>query len=106
MTTTWQIFDTKYQTADGLITDVVYGCTAKLEQEVSRVVAEVQLTGNSSTQGFIPYSELSESILVEWVKQLLGAEQVATIEASIQQSLLDKKAAQQAQVVKNGLPWS
>ena len=48
MTTTWQIFDTVYQTADGLITKVTYGCTVQLENYIDRTIGNIELTGDST----------------------------------------------------------
>lgn len=105
MTTTWQIFDTKYQTVDGVVTKVVYGCTTQLGNEIARKVAELELIGDSSAQAFIPYSELSENVILQWVKASLGVEQVATIEEVLQQTVVDRKSAKELETVKSGLPW-
>ena len=105
MTTNWQIYDTKYQVADGLITEVTYGCTVFLENFVDRTTGTVQLVGGSSTEGFIPYSDLTQEIVIGWVKNSLGTLEVSSIETSLQNNVTAQKAAQEAETVKNGLPW-
>ena len=105
MTTNWQIYDTKYQVADGVITEVTYGCVMSLGNFVDRTTGTVQLIGGSSTEGFIQYSELTPETLIQWVKSSLGKKGVTAIEAALKANITAKKAAQEAQTVKNGLPW-
>ena len=106
MTTTWKIFDTKYQKVDGLITKVTYGCTVQLENYIDRTISEIKLTGNTSIEGFVPYSNLSEEVILGWVKTSLGAEAVTSIETSLQNNVTVQKAAKDYNPEKNGLPWS
>ena len=105
MTTNWQIFNTKYQTVDGVIVKVVYGCTVQLENFMDRIVGELDLTGDASAEGFVPYENLTESTILEWVKSSLGEEKVTSIENSLQASVTAQKAATDAETVKSGLPW-
>jgi hypothetical protein len=105
MTTTWQIFDTKSQKADGLITQVTYGCTVQLENCIDRKIGEVELTRDTSVEGFIPYLELTPEVVIEWVKASLGEEVVASIQTSLQNNVAAQKAAKDSQTVQSGLPW-
>ena len=105
MTTKWQIFDTKYQTADGLITKVVYGCTVQLENYVGRNIGQLDLTGDPSAEGFVAYSNLTEQTILGWVQNSLGAEAVTAIEVDLQNSVTAQKQAREAEAVKSGLPW-
>jgi len=105
MTTTWSIFDTNYQKEDGVIIKVVYGCTVQLENFIDRTIAELELTGDASVEGFIPYVNLSEEVILQWVKSSLGQEQVTAIETSLQNNVTAQKAAKQAETVVSGLPW-
>ena len=50
----------------------------------------------------IPFADLSEDIVVGWVKDQLGAERVAEIEGALQTQLDEQKAPSKA----SGLPWS
>ena len=49
----------------------------------------------------IPFSQLNEELCVEWVKNKLGAEEVAQIEAALQTQIDEQRAPNKAQ----GLPW-
>jgi hypothetical protein len=52
---------------------------------------------------FIDYNNLTEEILVQWVKDALGEEQVATYEASVNNQL---EALKNPTVVTPILPWA
>jgi hypothetical protein len=105
MTTTWKIFDTQYQVADGLITKVTYGCTTQLENFIDRKIGELELQGDSLDEGFIPYASVPEETILEWVKSILGQEIVTSIETALQQSVTAKKQAEDNKQFNNGLPW-
>jgi hypothetical protein len=49
----------------------------------------------------VPYSELTESAVVEWVKASLGAEGVAAVDAALAQNIELQKNPVQA----TGTPW-
>jgi hypothetical protein len=52
---------------------------------------------------FIDYNNLTEEVIVQWVKDVLGEEQVATYEASVNNQL---EALKNPRVVTPALPWS
>jgi DNA polymerase III delta subunit len=55
-------------------------------------------------EGFIPYSELTEEQIVEWVKESLGSKGVESIEKSLA-SQVDKKINPPVVPVNKPLPW-
>lgn len=105
MTTNWQIFDTKYQTTDGLINKVTYGCTVQLENFIDRTIGELELQGDSTIAGFIEYANLTEEVIIGWVKSTLGEAEVAAIETSLQNNVTAQQTAKAAETEKSGLPW-
>lgn len=105
MTTTWQIYDTKSQIANGLITKVVYGCLVQLEDEIDRKIGEMILTGDSTLPNFIPFTDLTEEIVIGWVKSSLGETEVTAIETQLQDKVTARKTAKDNAIEKNGLPW-
>jgi len=106
MTTDWKIFDTKYQISNGLVVKVTYGCIVQLENFIDRTIEDLELTGNPSSPGFIPYSLLTEQLIIDWVKTLLGPQQVADIETILQDNVTARKAEKDAETEKSGLPWN
>lgn len=105
MTTNWQIFDVKRQTADGVVIKVTYGCTVQLDNFIDRTIGEQTFNGDPSTPGFVPYENLTEAIVLGWVQTTLGAEAVTATETSLQNNVTAQKAAKDAETVKSGLPW-
>jgi hypothetical protein len=105
MTTTWQILDTKYQTADGLITTVTYNCMVQLEEHIDRKIGEITLTGDVSAEGFISYPNLTEEAIVGWVKNILGETEITSIETTLQNNVTARKVIKDTQITKQGLPW-
>lgn len=105
MTTNWQIFNTKSVIATGLITKIVYGCTVQSENDIDRRIGEVELTGDTTALGFIAYGDLTEEVVVEWVKSSLGEQQVTAIETELQDRLTATIAAREAVTEKDGIPW-
>jgi len=105
MKVTWKILDTKRQTLDGVIIEVTYLCEARLEQNIEKTMSRIALTGDPTLPNFIPFSNLTEEVIIEWVKLTLGQEQVSSIETSVKTSILAQKAAKDALTIENGLPW-
>lgn len=105
MTTTWKIFNTEYQTVNGLITKVTYGCTVQLENYIDRTIGNIELTGNPKKEGFIAYADLTEETILGWVKKSLGAETISNIEISLQNSVTTQKTAKETETINSGLPW-
>ena len=105
MITYWQIYDTKKQVSDGLVIEVTYGCIAQIENEIDRVIDVITIIGDTSDPNFIPYESLTEQIIINWVKTVLGSEQVADIEATVQNNVTARKAIKDSETVKSGLPW-
>jgi hypothetical protein len=106
MTTTWKIIDTKRQVSDGLIVEITYACEARLASELSRTLATINVAGDSLSPNFIAFSDLTEQIILQWVKSTLGQQQVDEIETNIQNAVTAIQAAKDAATIKNGLPWS
>ncbi len=106
MIKTWQIFDTKYQTTDGVIVKVQYGCTVQLDSFIARSLGELSFAGDSSAEGFVPYADLTENTVLEWVLTSLGEEKVIEIEIALETEVTSEKAAKEAEIVKSGLPWA
>ena len=105
MTTTWKIFNTESQIADGVITKVTYGCTVQLDNFIDRVVGTLELVGDTASTGFIEYPALTEETVLGWVKSKLGATYVTATEETLQANVTGAKAARELETVKNGLPW-
>jgi len=102
ITKTWKIEQMERASSDDLVTTVHWRANG---QEVvgdktyySTVYGSIGVTRGET---FIPYAGLKESDVIGWVKESLGAEQVATYE----KSLADQITAQKNPVSLAGIPW-
>jgi len=99
MTTfTWKISDLERTTADGKVNVVHYTINAEDGTYSSGAYGSLGFDGDVTT----PYADLTEEIVVGWVKDQLGAEKVTEIEAALQGQLDEQAAPTKA----NGTPWS
>jgi hypothetical protein len=105
MTTTWQILNSKRQKTNGLITKISYRCLVQLDNNIARKIGELELTGDPSSSDFIPYENLTEETLIEWVQSSLGSTEVTAIETALQNNVTALKEAKDAETELNGLPW-
>lgn len=105
MTTTWKIYNLEHETSNGLVIKVTYGCVVESEGFLNRKVGLIELTGDPSAPDFVPYEDLTEEIVLNWVKSELGTEAVTEIETSIQNSVQAAIDAAAAKTTQEGLPW-
>jgi len=89
----------------GTLTDVVFNVHWTVNgTDGVRTVPAYGTTGITLNPNdtFIPYANLTQDEVVGWVKEALGAEEVASIEADLARQL-DELA--NPKVVTNPLPW-
>ena len=105
MTTTWKIYNLEHETSNGLVIKVTYGYVVENEGFLNRKVGLIELTGDPSAPDFVPYEDLTEEIVLNWVKSELGTEAVTEIETSIQNSVQAAIDAAASKTTQEGLPW-
>tara|TARA_R110000868_G_scaffold19400_5_gene83586 strand:- start:10000 stop:10353 length:354 start_codon:yes stop_codon:yes gene_type:complete len=106
MRTEFKIIQLKRNPQDELVVEVNYVINFKHGGQSDRYVGSETLTGDASSADFIPFSALTEMVVITWVEEALGAEKIAKIESM-------KLASLQARVDKInnpefllGKPWS
>ena len=105
MTTTWRIYNLERQIADGLVVKVFYGCVVTSGDVLNRATGNLELTGDISDPGFIPFENLTEATVIGWVQTELGTEEVTNIETNLQASVQSTLDAEAAKTTEDGLPW-
>jgi hypothetical protein len=105
MAITWNIEQLERQTSNGLVTTVHWRANAT--ETVGTGNAAVTYTATSygsigltAGETIVPFADLTKAVVVGWVKDKLGEEQVTQIE----NSLTEQIAAQKAPVSVSGLP--
>jgi len=106
ITNTWAIVQMDaYPEADGE-TDVVFNVHWTLTGTDGTYTGSVygtQALTLDPENPFTPYADLTQDMVLGWVKDAMGAEQVATYEGSVAQQIADQIAPP---VVTPPLPWA
>ena len=98
---TWKVVDMEHNTADGGVVTVHWDVTEVDGDYSSRVYGSVGLEYDASDDSFVPYADLTEATVIQWVKDNMGADEVTAMETK----LTDDIAAQQAPAQESGVPW-
>lgn len=99
-TFTWGISTLERETADGYVCTAHY--TVDAFDETYRAGAYGSMHLARPETDLLPFSDLTEDLVITWVKDALGAEKVSDIEAALQGQIDEQHAPTKAQ----GLPWS
>ena len=103
ITIEWKVNDVESVIADGGVTCVKWSCSATDGEQAYAVNGgEAILEPDATASDFVSYDDLTESVVMGWVKDSLGEEEVASIE----EVLTAKVTAQMTPVKQTGLPWS
>jgi hypothetical protein len=97
-TFTWAIANLERETADGFVFTAHYTVNASDGTYSSGAYGSL---GFERPDNLIPFSELTEEVVVDWVKEHFGAEKVAEIEAALQAQIDEQRAPSKA----SGVPW-
>ena len=80
----------------------VHWSASKFDGNFAASTCSAVIFAEQSDQSIIPYADLTETQVIEWVKASLGAEQLAAIDASLTQNI----ALQKNPVTATGTPWA
>jgi hypothetical protein len=100
-TFTWNIANLERETSDGYVYTAHYTVNAVSEDGVYSSGAYGSL-GLERGDSLVPFADLTEEIVVGWLKEKFGAEKVSEIEAALQAQLDEQRQPTKAA----GLPWS
>jgi hypothetical protein len=98
-TYTWNVSQLERETADGYVFTAHYTVEASDGTYKSGAYGSI---GFEKPETLIAYADLSEEIVVGWVKDQLTAEKVAEVEAALDVQIEEQKAPTKA----SGTPWS
>ena len=94
----WAVANLDRDTADGFVFTVHY--TVSAEDGTYNAGAYGSL-GLERPDTLIPFDDLTEDMVINWVKEKFGDEKVSEIEAALQSQLDEKHAPTKA----SGVPW-
>jgi len=98
MTTfTWKVNNLERTTVDGKVYTVHYTVTAEDGTYSSGAYGSIGVDGEVT----VPFADLTEEVVIGWVKDQFGDEKVTEIEAALQTQLDEQTAPTKA----SGVPW-
>jgi hypothetical protein len=99
-TYTWNVAQLERETADGYVYTVHYTVSAQDEAYASSAYGSIGLERPEGE--LIPFAELTEEIVVNWLLEKFGEEKIAEIEAALQAQIDEQRSPSKAA----GLPWA
>ena len=99
---TWHIAQLERETADGYVFTAHYTVDAVSDDQAYRAGAYGSIGFERPEDDMIPFADLTEEIVIGWVKDKFGDEKVAEVEAALQSQLDEQRAPSKA----SGLPWA
>jgi hypothetical protein len=98
-THTWHIANLERETSDGYVFTAHY--TVDAADGTYRAGAYGSL-GLERGDDMVPFADLTEGLVIDWVKEKLGDDKVAEIESALAAQIDEQHAPSKA----SGLPWS
>ena len=95
----WSVVELERDYLDGCVSVVHYCISVQSSAEIFTSTSTVFLP---RPERLIPFDELTESLVLSWVKEKLGDEKVSALE----QCVIDKLTKKLDKTVVTGLPWS
>jgi hypothetical protein len=95
--TTWKIVNMERDAQTGFVNNVHWTCSDVDGDYSGSTYGSLGLSGELT----IPYEDLTEEVVIGWVKASLGDETVAAHEAAVAAQIADAKAPK----VAVGTPW-
>lgn len=100
-TITWSISELERHTADGIVYTAHYRVDAADGTYTSGAYGSIGLEAPEDPSTAIPFADLTEEIVIGWVKDGLTAEKVESIESALESRI----AEQHAPTTATGTPW-
>ena len=94
---TWKIVSLERKTADGFVTTAHWTCSDVDGEFSGSTYGSMGLSGELT----IPYADLTEEVVIGWVKAVMGEETVAAHEAAVAAQIAEAKAP----AIAVGTPW-
>ena len=102
MTTNWKIEQMERELSDGGVITAHYRVFATEQDETVSAYGSQQLVPDPASPDFVPFDQLTEELVVGWVKEALTDIKVTQIEGQLAQ-VLDQKLHP---TTATGMPWA
>jgi len=105
MESNFKIANMKRTPVDGVVIDVTFIINFSLEGIADRHVGSLKLVGDPSSPDFVTFNELTEELVIEWVKDELGADKLTEIFITMENRLQEKLDKKNNPEFIAGTPW-
>jgi len=99
----WTIKGLQRNISDNVVTDIRYMCEVTIDGDIRRRKGRAIINGSSTDIGFIPFEELTEEIVLEWLYTNLGDEKIK-VEDELT-AIITKANEIITPTKKSGTPW-
>tara|TARA_R110001632_G_scaffold26779_1_gene72165 strand:+ start:294 stop:605 length:312 start_codon:yes stop_codon:yes gene_type:complete len=101
----WKVLNMEHKTSDGFVIEVT---SAYEKQDGPGYASELFSSVFEDVVGpdFIPYEDLTEEVVIGWVKEDLGPDAVIAAETSVDQLAAVKKQEIENPTIESGIPWT
>ena len=100
----WKVLEMNHRVSDGYVAEVTTVCEKTDGPGYAREVFISEYEGVPGAD-YIPYEDLTEEVVLSWVKDDLGAGVVLQTETNIDAAALANKEAIVNPPLKKGIPW-
>ena len=100
MTTTFKITQLNRDMSDGFV-NTVHWTASKVDGDFLASIYNTQSFIKEDNVNLIPYNDLTEEIVIGWVKTALGEESIAAIDIALAAQIAEQQTPSQA----SGTPW-
>ena len=104
MKTTWKILNLKRLVSNDLITEITYECKVTIDNNSSRTIGSIEISGDINDPNFIAFDDLTEEVANAWLMTALGDE-ATNIETKLVDDVNKKIEFKASRKDKKGLPW-
>ena len=101
----WKIIEIERMLDNDMVIKVTYVCNVNSPNFMDRKIGEITLEGDTSSEGFIPFEDLTEETVITWVKNTLTESGVEDIETKIINRLNVREDKLNNKITEKGLPW-
>ena len=100
MTTTFKISNLDRHTEDGFVT-TVHWTASQVDGDFTASTYSTASFTKEDGINYVPYEQLTEAVVIGWVKASIGEEGLAAIDTALAANIADQKAPK----VAAGVPW-
>lgn len=105
MKSVWKIVELKSKVGTKVVFNVTAIISYEIDGESDRSIQSMDFDGDPTSPSFIPFEQLTEEIVIGWVKQEMGAEKISIIEAEMKASIEDRIYKKAHPEFISKIPW-